>query len=104
MYINEFNLIINYCFTGESNMKSHTKSIKAFSIALGILFVFLPITKNPLYIQGANSIESYENKKNLEISAVSGKIHINSNWSTAKAAGICTGKGTYSDPYVIEDF
>ncbi|MFX0011778.1 MAG: right-handed parallel beta-helix repeat-containing protein, partial [Candidatus Hermodarchaeota archaeon] len=40
---------------------------------------------------------------NLQISAVSGKIHINNNWSVAKAAGICTGNGTYSDPYVIED-
>ncbi len=38
-----------------------------------------------------------------KISTISGKIHINNNWSTAKAAGFCTGNGTYSDPYVIED-
>ncbi|GAH39004.1 unnamed protein product, partial [marine sediment metagenome] len=36
----------------------------------------------------------------------SGKIHIdgNSGWSDAKNAGICTGSGSYSNPYVIEDF
>ena len=36
-------------------------------------------------------------------SMISGKIHINNNWSAAKAAGICTGNGTYSEPYIIED-
>ena len=25
------------------------------------------------------------------------------NWSVAKADGICTGNGTYSEPYIIED-
>ncbi|MFX0000846.1 MAG: nitrous oxide reductase family maturation protein NosD, partial [Candidatus Hermodarchaeota archaeon] len=38
-------------------------------------------------------------------SAVSGKIHIidNSVWLDFKNVGKCTGSGTYSDPYVIED-
>ncbi|MFX0142160.1 MAG: hypothetical protein ACFFDN_51455 [Candidatus Hodarchaeota archaeon] len=36
--------------------------------------------------------------------AVSGKIHIDNNWTAAKSAGICTGNGTYSEPYVIDDF
>lgn len=35
--------------------------------------------------------------------AVSGKIHIDNNWTAAKSAGICTGNGTYSEPYVIDD-
>ena len=41
----------------------------------------------------------------MNISAVSGKIHIdgNSGWDAFKAAGNCTGNGTYSMPYVIED-
>jgi len=48
------------------------------------------------------------NYQNLKISKISGKIHIDdtnpsANWSAAKIAGICTGSGTYSDPYVIED-
>ncbi|MFX0075090.1 MAG: nitrous oxide reductase family maturation protein NosD, partial [Candidatus Hermodarchaeota archaeon] len=42
------------------------------------------------------------------LSAVSGKIHIDdgdpgSNWSVAKSLGICSGNGTYSEPYLIED-
>ena len=39
----------------------------------------------------------------LETSKPSGLIHINNNWTAAKAAGICNGSGTYSDPYIIED-
>ena len=30
-------------------------------------------------------------------------IYGNSGWSAVKSAGICTGEGTYSNPYVIED-
>ncbi|MFX1573443.1 MAG: NosD domain-containing protein [Promethearchaeota archaeon] len=44
-------------------------------------------------------IEDYK-LKNAEIT---NKIHIDNNWSAAKAAGICTGDGNYSKPYVIED-
>jgi parallel beta-helix repeat protein len=39
----------------------------------------------------------------LENSVVSDRIHIDNNWTAAKAAGICTGNGTYTDPYVIKD-
>lgn len=41
----------------------------------------------------------------LKSSAISEKIHIigNIGWSDAKNAGICTGSGIYSDPYVIEN-
>ena len=39
----------------------------------------------------------------MKISALSAKIHINNNWTAAKTAGICTGNGIYSDPYIIED-
>jgi parallel beta-helix repeat protein len=44
-------------------------------------------------------------EENLRLSKISGKIHIknNSGWVAFKAAGNCTGEGTYSDPYVIED-
>ncbi|MFW9818914.1 MAG: right-handed parallel beta-helix repeat-containing protein, partial [Candidatus Thorarchaeota archaeon] len=40
---------------------------------------------------------------NLKISKISGKIHIDNNWTATKNAGICTGNGTYSNPYIIED-
>ncbi|GAH41015.1 unnamed protein product, partial [marine sediment metagenome] len=39
----------------------------------------------------------------LKTSKISGKIHIDDNWAAAKTAGICTGEGTASDPYVIKD-
>jgi len=91
-------------------MKSNAKSKIIFLIALGILFAFSPIiTTNLSFITG-NSIKSSEyndainlDNKILQISAVSGKIHIDNNWTAAKSTGICTGNGTYSEPYVIED-
>ena len=39
----------------------------------------------------------------MKTSAISDRIHIDNNWTAAKDAGICTGNGTYSEPYVIED-
>ncbi|MBY9008495.1 MAG: hypothetical protein KGD74_01355 [Candidatus Lokiarchaeota archaeon] len=47
-------------------------------------------------------IPTVDNKM-LNTSTISGKIYINNNWTDAKAAGICTGEGTASDPYVIKD-
>jgi parallel beta-helix repeat protein len=46
--------------------------------------------------------------KDLKLSITSNPIFIDDNdpshnWSVAKAAGKCTGEGTYSNPYVIED-
>jgi len=81
-------------------MKSNPKIKIIVLIILGILFAFIPIlTNNPMFIT------SEFKHDNLKISAVSGKIHIdgNSGWAAFKAAGNCTGNGTYSNPYVIED-
>jgi len=79
-------------------------------IIIGVLFVLLSTsTTNLSYITDNNNKSlgySYGftlDKDNLKISEVSGKIHIDNNWTAAKAAGICTGNGTYSEPYVIED-
>jgi len=47
-------------------------------------------------------VEFFENKIGLKNSIISGKIYIN-NWSSAVEAGICTGSGTFSDPYVVKD-
>ncbi|MFX1587277.1 MAG: hypothetical protein ACFFC1_03900, partial [Promethearchaeota archaeon] len=43
------------------------------------------------------------NNKNWNTSALSERIHIDNNWTDAKVAGICTGSGTYSDPFIIKD-
>jgi parallel beta-helix repeat protein len=91
-----------------SNRKSKTVNL----IILGILFTFLPIfiTSFSFIIGNSNKSLDYSddftlNKDNLKISVISGKIHIdgNSGWAAFKAAGNCTGNGTYSVPYVIED-
>ena len=91
-------------------MKSNPKTRKLILITLGILFVLLPIfIVNFSIITDINNKSSnfgdYSNleKENLKISEVSGRIHIDNNWTAAKSAGICTGNGTYSEPYVIED-
>ncbi|MHA1190883.1 MAG: right-handed parallel beta-helix repeat-containing protein [Promethearchaeota archaeon] len=86
-------------------MKSNRKTKPIILIILGIFFAIF--INNPRFTARDHDITSnYNNEfdhKNLKISAVSGKIHINNNWSAAKIAGICTGNGTYSKPYVIED-
>jgi len=50
-----------------------------------------------------NIYKSNLNDENLRKSSVSGKFHINNNWTDVKTAGICTGEGTESDPYIIEN-
>ncbi len=117
MYLKILNLLINYiqiiffqyC---ENNMKSNAKSKIIILIAVGILIALSPvIIINLILITGYNykgseyNNEINLNNKNLKISAVSGKIHIinKSGWVDFKNAGNCTGTGTYSDPYVIED-
>ncbi|MHA1241320.1 MAG: NosD domain-containing protein [Promethearchaeota archaeon] len=93
-------------------MKSEAKSKMTVLITLGILFAFssLIITNHSLITGNSNISSDYSedinlDKENLKVSKVSGKIHINGNsgWVNAETSGICTGNGTYSDPYVIED-
>jgi len=90
-------------------MKSKGKSVIIVLITLGIVFALLP-TINIYYNFGAvNSDEGDDviniDYTNLKSSKISGKIFIigNIGWANAKIAGICTGNGTYSEPYVIED-
>ena len=83
-------------------MKSSPKSKIIILFTLGILFAFsLIITTKLSFISENNNTDN----ENLNLSKLSEKIHINGNsgWSNAKTAGICTGNGTYSEPYVIED-
>ncbi len=91
-------------------MKSITNSKIIILITLSILFTSFPIISTNLSVIIGNSSKNLEYRddgnfenKNLKISAVSEKIHINNNWTVAKATGICTGNGSYSEPYVIED-
>ena len=81
-------------------MKSNTKLMIITLIILNILF----FSASKSTITGNNNVNNFDIEK-LKISTVSGKIHIinNSGWVDFRNAGNCTGSGTYSDPYVIED-
>ena len=81
-------------------MKSNTKLMIITLIILNILFV----SASKSTITGNNNVNNFDIEK-LKISTVSGKIHIinNSGWVDFRNAGNCTGSGTYSDPYIIED-
>ncbi|NVM16982.1 MAG: right-handed parallel beta-helix repeat-containing protein [Candidatus Lokiarchaeota archaeon] len=91
-------------------MKSNVKLKIIFLITIGILFTFLPLFSSYFIFNARNNKTSSKyshdfdlDNENLKTSAVSGRIHIINNWSAAKAVGICTGSGTYSEPYIIED-
>jgi len=93
-------------------MKVNGKIKPIILIILGILFAFSSgLFKNLRFNARDRDITSIYNsemnfdRENVKSSAVSEKIHIvgNSGWAAFKAAGNCTGSGTYSDPYVIED-
>ena len=91
-------------------MRSEAKSIIIILVTIGILFTFSLIISDSFNLNVGDSENTTDysadfnlNNKNPKISAVSGKIHVGNNWTAAKAAGICTGNGIYSDPYVIED-
>jgi len=94
------------------NMKSNAKSKIIVFMILGILFTLSPImNSNFSFIAGNNtknseySDETNLDNENLKTSEVSGIIYINNNsgWANFRSAGNCTGEGTYSDPYIIED-
>ncbi|MGV9204487.1 MAG: NosD domain-containing protein, partial [Promethearchaeia archaeon] len=78
------------------------KKLLIFSLAIMFLCgLSLVSLKNTLTSLESND-SSYPNElksANNEVAA----IHINNNWSDAVDAGICSGSGLYSDPYVIED-
>ena len=87
-----------------------SSNIKLNLTFIGLLFIFSPILVINLGCINNNSSKnlSYNNDfpsdvNNLKLSDASGKIHIDNNWTAAKAAGICTGNGTYSKPYIIKN-
>jgi len=89
-------------------VKSNKIIIFLLILTIGFTFSFLLTdnlefnAENSEKSSGYNYDMSFDNQ-NLKISQISEKIHINNNWSAAKAAGICTGDGTNSNAYVIEN-
>ncbi|NHJ25786.1 MAG: hypothetical protein EAX89_14485, partial [Candidatus Lokiarchaeota archaeon] len=85
-------------------MKSNRKTKSLILILLGLLFALSPIINNSLNFNGENNDSSNLDNEDLKISAVSGRIHIDNNWTyTAGNYTWCTGSGTYPDPYIIQD-
>lgn len=82
-------------------MKSYLKIIPIL-IVFEIIFAYSTIIDSNLHFY--NNRISIDND-NLRSAEVSGKISISGNyeWDLFKTAGNCTGEGTYSNPYVIED-
>jgi len=72
-------------------------------IIIGILFVLSSLISN---LDVRNYSEIYYTDKGIGVSKTSNKINIDGNagWVNAKTAGICTGNGIYSEPYIIEDY
>jgi len=86
-------------------------TIKTILLSLGIILVLTVVNYNlNLNPEIKNKCSEYSNNinldnENLKISKLSDIIYIDGNfgWFSFKNAGYCTGQGTYSDPYVIED-
>ena len=83
-------------------MKSKDKLINLILIIIGIFLIIPSISSREFNLNTGD----YINELNIDVlktSLISGRIHIDNNWSDARDAGLCTGSGNYSDPYVIED-
>ncbi|MFX0044106.1 MAG: nitrous oxide reductase family maturation protein NosD [Candidatus Hodarchaeota archaeon] len=89
-------------------MKSKKNLKLIVLISLLIFFALaIMITINISLITGDKNVNNFDPEK-LRTVGISGKIYIDDdnpsiNWTVAKKNGICTGNGTYSDPYIIED-
>ncbi|MFX0134594.1 MAG: nitrous oxide reductase family maturation protein NosD, partial [Candidatus Hodarchaeota archaeon] len=90
-------------------MISIRKTKTLILIVLGTFFVFSPITTTNCNFKNSDFGDCINSDhENLKISKLSAPIWIDDtnpsmNWSVAKEAGLCTGSGNYTHPYVIED-
>ena len=76
-------------------------------ILIGLCCLFLLSSSQPNADRNVENHEKTEKadykQENIKVSKTLAKIHIDNNWSAAKIIGICTGEGTFSDPYLIEN-
>ncbi|MFX0073985.1 MAG: nitrous oxide reductase family maturation protein NosD [Candidatus Hermodarchaeota archaeon] len=78
--------------------------VLGFILTISVIFCLNLSPSNKFnYTKPNEIIETGEEKEDIKLSEISEKIHINNNWSAAKALGICSGSGNFSDPYKIED-
>lgn len=80
---------------------------KKLIVLIGLCCLFLIVFSQPTSDKDMKSREKNNNivfdPDHPKTSKTLAKFHIDNNWSDAKAAGICTGEGTFSNPYIIED-
>ena len=74
-------------------------AILILSSCFNLSFINCHINDNQL---GKNS-EMFSQIIGPKSSSLSNPIHIDNNWTEAKVAGLCSGLGTYSNPYIIKD-
>jgi len=92
----------------ESIMISQNNTLKAKKVLLLLFLIEIIILFNSninprtLYQIEDDQNSQYRFFENLKTAANSGKIAI-SNWTEAVDSGICSGSGTFSDPYIIQD-
>ncbi|MFX1345058.1 MAG: nitrous oxide reductase family maturation protein NosD [Promethearchaeota archaeon] len=83
-------------------MKPNRKINRGILLFFGITLIFSSLIFNNPKFYTTSGTKIVLDNDSLELLEISGKIHINNNWSDAELAGICNGLGTYSDPYIIE--
>ena len=75
-------------------------------IVIGILLSMLLISNINFICNTDNNrtqLSFHSDRDNLKLSVASESIHIDNNWTETKAAGKCSGSGTYSDPFIIQN-
>jgi parallel beta-helix repeat protein len=84
-------------------MKSTLKRKLAFLLLIGLTYGFSQVIINLSGLKSEHRDYNNLDTEKLRVSIVSERIHIDNNWSDVKAAALCTGSGSYVDPYIIED-
>lgn len=91
------------------NNKESRNYILSLILAIFLLFPFISIQKAIDYqeINEDEQFDLFNHKNNLIYSGYRNlphKIHINNNWTVTKSTyDWCSGSGTWSDPYIIEN-
>lgn len=84
-------------------MKIKVDEKKIILITLGIIVGISIVISSDFKYSINNFTDPNPDNMTIRTSKLSEKIYIDNNWTDAKTAGICTGNGTPSDPYIIED-
>ena len=80
------------------------ESNKKLRILVLIALLFFSFIINFQYIFNRNLSKYHPDYYNLKHAQFWGRIHINNNWSATESNfSWCTGSGTWTNPYIIQD-